>query len=462
MADFPYQSLSGLFEQHFGVLPETISPLPPSGSDRKYFRLQSSHYSAIGAWSADAAENRTFISFAKTFHQHGIAVPELFAVAENDTLYLQTDLGDENLLDRLLKEGLTPAVKNLYTQSLLSLIEMQTIGKESIDPGLILGATTFSPQAMFWDLNYFKYCFLKTSGAKFDEAKLEADFQSLVHFLSAADNSFFMHRDFQARNLMVSEGKTWIIDFQGGRKGPLAYDVASLLFQAKANLPADFRAELISFYLDHQPAVKDRNGFQMEFDGFVLLRVLQTLGAYGLRGNFERKKHFIDSIPFAVANAIQLLESKLPIALPEIHRALLSIPTTAVSAPSTEPEKLPEDTTGHGSGFVFDCRFIENPGRQNAYQFKTGLDAEVKEFLESKTVFPKFIDSVFVMIDDAVAHYLERGFKYLTVNFGCTGGQHRSVASAEALAAHLKNKFPVDVVLEHTNAHNWKKTNGKL
>lgn len=458
------EGLQGLFVKRFGHLPPQVTPLPASGSDRRYYRLGEG---VIGAWHQDENENDAFLRLAMHFHAQGIAVPEVLAHSSRDGVYLQQDLGDLSLLACVQQQGHTARVKALYRLTLDALIRMQTTGMAGLK-SVAHPQPPFDRQAMMWDLNYFKYCFLKTEGAPFADASLETDFAHLCDALASADLAHFMHRDFQARNVMVSQERPFVIDFQGGRPGPLAYDVASLLYQAKAQLPSDWREELLTYYIQQQPLITDEKGFRSHYHSLVLLRVLQTLGAYGFRGRFERRQHFIDSIPAALANAVALLQSGNTPAMPAVLKALLWIRDKQNQTPAQEAVALtvtvnsfsyksgiPADASGHGGGFVFDCRFIDNPGRQAAYKNLTGLDEPVRNYLNSLPAFGHFLDHVFAIVDDAVSHYLARNFDHLSVQFGCTGGQHRSVASAEALAAHLKTKFGVKVNVNHTQSERW-------
>jgi hypothetical protein len=314
-----------------------------------------------------------------------------------------------------------------------------------------------------WDLNYFKYCFLKATGLDFEEDKLEDDFQRMADVLMRSQSSTFMYRDFQSRNVMIKDGEPWFIDFQGGRKGPFYYDVASFLWQAKANLPDAFRKDLLKEYLDslrkYQPI--DENYFNEQLRHFVLFRTLQVLGAYGFRGYFEKKPHFMQSVPFAIANLRELLTvpyKEYPYMTELLRRLVnmkqftdeLSKHQLTVKVMSFAYKKgIPNDVTGNGGGFVFDCRGVNNPGKYDRYKPFTGLDKQVIQFLEDDGEILKFLEHCYALVDASVTRYLERGFTNLMVSFGCTGGQHRSVYSAQHMAEHLHKKFNIKVELVH-------------
>jgi hypothetical protein len=319
---------------------------------------------------------------------------------------------------------------------------------------------------MTWDLNYFKYYFLKLAKVSFDEQKLEDDFETLTNFLLEADHNHFMYRDFQSRNIMLLNNKPYFIDYQGGRKGALQYDIASLLYDAKAAIPQKIRNELLAFYLEilktHLPF--DRRKFLKYYNGFVLIRILQAMGAYGFRGYYENKPHFLQSIPYAVQNIKWLLEgNNLTLHLPMLTDVLQEIIDSTGSAhqPPVESNltvqissfsyknEIPHDETGHGGGFLFDCRALPNPGRMQEYMELSGLDPPVIGFLRKEHEVDAFLTHVYSLIDQSVNTYIGRGFTHLSVNFGCTGGKHRSVYCAEELAKHLKSKFNIKILIDH-------------
>lgn len=475
------ESLIRLFSSHFGEEPTTVQPLPASGSSRQYFRLVGSTHIAIGVWNADDAENRAFVEFDKHFRQYGVPVPEIFAVDLASHIYLQEDLGDTDLLSALLRErssGSMPQnVMDLYRQSLQHLAKMQTVAAKELDFGNCYPRAAFDRQSIQWDLNYFKYYCLKLSGFSFDEQALEDDFERFAQILLKYPSDYFMFRDFQARNIMVKGGKVYFIDFQGGRKGALAYDVASLLWQAKANISEEDRESLLEYYMEQvaEYVPINRNEFVLEYTYFVYARTLQVLGAYGYRGLFERKPHFISSIPFALENLSWLLERyPLPDTLPTLRKVLPQLLTAKAltqAFPRPNPDAplvvsvcsfsyrqgYPSDDSGHGGGFVFDCRAIHNPGRYEPYKKLTGRDAPVMEFLKKETEMESFLNEVYAMVGRSVQVYLDRGFDHLSVAFGCTGGQHRSVFAADSLAKYLHSQYGVKVELRHIEQEkkNW-------
>lgn len=455
-----------LFEQWQGVKPEKVEKLPASGSDRQYFRMKCENISVLGAYNTCIDENIAYVAFTKVFKDAGVSVPEVFCISDDKSCYLVEDIGDDSLYKKLLDcDGqLTDEVLGLMKKSLNQLLQMQIDAGSKIDYSLCYPVAEFDETAIQWDLNYFKYNFLKLSGNEFNELDLEKDFQSLKKFLLAVPRDYFMFRDFQSRNILIRDNAPVFIDFQGGRKGPLTYDVASLLYQAKARLTEQTRNELFDdYYKDLSKKITvDYSGLYQSFKGFALLRTLQVLGAYGFRGYFEKKPHFIESIPFAIENLKQLLlNDDFPISLPTLKSIAQNIVLPkmmykasngklTVSITSFSYRKgIPADPSENGGGYVFDCRSIHNPGRYKEYQHLTGMDKEVQDFFEREDEMENFLNSAFALVNRSVDVYLERGFKHLMVNFGCTGGQHRSVYSAERLKKHLQQKYPVNVNLWH-------------
>ena len=461
-------ALTQLFQQHFGKAPEQVLPLTRTASGRQYFRLVAQGHTYIGTYGPDAKENEAFISFSRHFHARQLCVPEIYAVDMDQGIYLQEDLGTQTLFHLLSakEDDLNPVLIELYKKVLEQLAHLQIRGGEGLDYNKCTPRSEFDRQSMSWDLNYFKYFFLRLIGLPFDEAALEADFDRLITYLLQADRSHFMFRDFQSRNIMIRDGQPWFVDYQGGRRGPLQYDLASLLYQPAATIAPSTRELLLDHYLDVVSDLKevDREGFLKQFYGYVLIRRLQALGTYGLRGIHERYTHFLGSIPIALKQLNDLFETeKISVDLPEIARVLKEVQssgqfekkevrqsdlTVTVSSFSYK-QGLPADPSGNGGGFVFDCRFLNNPGRHEAYKKLTGRDRPVIDFLHAHSNIRDFLNNTCHIVDEAVEDYLQRGFTHLMVSFGCTGGQHRSVMAADLMAQHLTEKYPVKVVLQH-------------
>lgn len=461
------EKLAGMFLDWAGKKALEVQVFPSSGSNRKYFRVSAGDKTAIGAIGEDPRENKAFIAFTKHFKKKGLAVPEIYSENLEEGIYLQEDIGDSSLFEMVTaepSEEISKEVRMLYQRSLEELIRFQTDGSEGLDYSLCFPVSEFTEQSMRWDLNYFKYYYLRPSGVSYDEYALETDFNTLLGFLIKADFNYFIYRDFQSRNIFIRDKKPWFIDYQGGRKGPAQYDVASLLFQAKANLPHDFREEMLEHYITKLQQIRSfkREVFIPFYYGFVLLRLLQVLGAYGYRGFFEQKPHFIESAKYALENAKWFLENiQLPVELPELRSLLKQLIektgsqekpkglTVDVSSFSYLKYGYPKDSSGHGGGFVFDCRSLPNPGRYPEYKILTGKDQPVIDFLKREEAMTQYLDNVKRMISQAVDNYLVRGFDHLSVNFGCTGGQHRSVYCAENIYKYLRENYRIQVNLSH-------------
>jgi aminoglycoside/choline kinase family phosphotransferase len=453
-----------------------IEKLPQAGSDRVYFRVKANGQSHIATYGANLKENRSFFYFCDHFFRKGLSVPEVFC-HENE-VYFQEDLGDLSLLNVLEKEGVSDHVYELYQKSLRALAQLQVSGHEGLDYTYCLTNREFGKQAILADLLYFKYYFLDTLRLPYDKQQLIDEFEHFSNALSEKGYRYFMFRDFQSRNIMIKGDEPKFIDFQGGMLGAPQYDVASLLWQAKANLSREWKGSLLEYYIDcfqeELKSVVDRELFREHYRGYVLIRLLQVLGAYGFRGLFERRAHFLTSIPLALKNLKEFLETNdLLRPYPEFSKVLdhcVEDSTIARFTPIQANEAtaltvtinsfsykngIPKDPTANGGGFVFDMRGILNPGRFEAYRKLSGQDKPVIDFLEQKTDMPEFLNAVYTLIDINVTDYINRGFESLMVSFGCTGGQHRSVFAAESLARHLRNKFKVKLQLHHLNKENW-------
>jgi len=461
-----------------------MEKLPQAGSERQYFRLQTagdSSKSYIATIGENLRENESFLYFSQHFAEKALCTPRVLAVSKDRRLYIQEDVGSTSLLDILEKKGYTGEVYTLYQQSLSALAGLQIKGHEGLDYSNCITSAEFGKEAIMADLLYFKYYFLDALRRPYDKQKLLADFEALSIYLAHTEYRFFMFRDFQSRNIMVDDQHhVHFIDYQGGMLGAPQYDVASLLWQAKANLPYDWKNKLLNDYMTAFESTLqtpvDRDLFRSRYNGYVLIRLLQVLGAYGFRGLFERKSHFLTSIPLALQNLKSFITQYQPgLSLPEftnvldicIYEDTIRSFTPLQAGPETPllitissfsfiQNGYPADDTGNGGGFVFDMRGILNPGRFDEYKYLSGLDKPVKDFLEQRTKMPDFLNSMFGIVDISVEEYIRRGFEHLTINFGCTGGQHRSVYAAEALARHLRNKFKVKLVVIHRNQLNWK------
>ena len=460
------EELKQLYQTYIGSPATDITELSSSGSNRRYFRL-SGPVSLIGVSGTSVEENNAFIYMAAHFREKGLPVPRVYCWSDDKSLYLQEDLGDA-LLFHAIEKGrkscfFDETEKSLLHKTITLLPALQFKGAEGFDFNQCYPQPEFNKRSILWDLNYFKYCFLKATGMEFQENLLEDDFQKMSDVLLRSSSATFMYRDFQSRNVMIKDGKPWFIDFQGGRKGPFYYDIASFLWQAKAKYPDSLRKELLQEYMEalrkYQPI--DESYFYSQLRHFVLFRTLQVLGAYGFRGYFEKKPHFIQSVPYAIENLRELLKEEYPeypylcnvlrelTGLKQFTDDLKKRQLTVKVMSFAYKKGIPDDSTGNGGGYVFDCRAVNNPGKYERYKPFTGLDEPVITFLEEDGEILRFLDHVYALVDASVKRYMERGFSNLSVCFGCTGGQHRSVYSAQHLAEHLNQKFGVKVELVH-------------
>lgn len=470
------QLIGELFIQWSGEEPTEILTLAPSGSDRKYFRIVYSKGTIIGAYNPIDQENQAFLSFTHHFQKLNLPVPKVLAQNTENFVYLLEDLGDTTLFSLLPHSRdqvyFNEPVMELYHKILDQLPLFQINGAKELDFSVCFPRHAFDQNSMMWDLNYFKYYFLKLAGILYDEQKLEDDFQALCQYLLEADRNYFLYRDFQSRNIMIKNNEPWFIDYQGGRKGALQYDIASLLYDAKANIHPDQREELLDYYIQ---SVKkhieiDEQKFRNHFYGFVLIRILQAMGAYGFRGFYEKKTLFLQSIFYAKRNLSWLLENnKIPEITPYLRHILYEIiaspnlkkydqPSTGlkVSIRSFSYRKsFPVDESGNGGGYMFDCRCLPNPGREKAYKRMTGKDQPVIDYLEKEPAVSEFLNTTTHLVENSVKAYLERGFTHLMVSYGCTGGQHRSVYSAEKLAERLSRSYDVAIDLQHNEELSW-------
>jgi len=464
--------LKALFEHHFHAPPGRVQPLQGElgGSGRKIIRLSSEKASAIGILYGVREENAAFLEFSKHFRRHGLPVPEIYAEDLSHGAYLEEDLGDTTLFEFLTKNrvgpNIAPEVIEAYRKVVAVLPRFQVEAGRDLNYNVCYPIASFDRQSIAWDLNYFKYYFLRLAGIPFNEQALEDDFSHFTEFLLSAPRDYFLYRDFQSRNILLRNGDPFFVDYQGGRKGALQYDVASLLFDAKADLPPDLRQQLLDHYLDRLSSFipLDREAFLRHYYAYVYVRILQALGAYGFRGFYERKAHFLQSVPYALKNLRWLLHHvQLPIELPTLmgafHRMLAAEKLQALSSESKDftvrifsfsfHQSLPTDDTGNGGGFVFDGRSLPNPGREDRFKSLTGKDAPVIDYLNQQESVHQFLASALALVDASVTSYQQRHFKNLMVSFGCTGGQHRSVYLAEQMAKRLRARNGLEVVVRH-------------
>ena len=470
--------LKRLFEQHFHSPVERVQPLQGQlgGSGRKIIRLSGEKLSAIGILYEVREENVAFLEFSRHFRRRGLPVPEIYAEDLSHGAYLEEDFGSTTLFEFLSdhRNGATiaPEAVEAYRKVVAVLPRFQVEAGRDLNYKVCYPRASFDRQSIAWDLNYFKYYFLRLAGIPFNEQALEHDFSRLTKLLLSASRDYFLYRDFQSRNIMLrkslNEDQPFFLDYQGGRKGALQYDIASLLYDAKADLPPDLRQQLLEHYLDSLSGFLDldRSAFMQYYYAYVYVRIMQALGAYGFRGFYERKEHFLQSVPYALKNIRWLLHNvELPVALPTLMEAFKSVVASDKLqglTSATEPERLtvrvfsfsfhrglPPDETGNGGGFVFDGRSLPNPGREERFKTLTGKDAAVMDYLNQQASVHQFLANAISLVDASVTMYQRRGFKHLMVSFGCTGGQHRSVYLAEQLAKHLRGKDGVDVVVHH-------------
>ena len=462
-------NLKSLFKSYTGQEADNVVELNSSGSNRRYFRMTGGDgTSIVGVIGLNLKENQAFCGIARHVLDKGIKVPRVLAVSEDGMTYIQEDLGDK-VLYNMVSQGRESGEYSSYERAMLRhtmemLPKLQFKGAEGLDYNICFPEPAFNGRMVMFDLNYFKYCFLKATGLEFDEVRLQDDFEALKEDLLCDNSNTFMYRDFQARNVIFKDGEPYFIDFQGGRRGPIYYDVASFIWQARSRYPEDLKNELVETYLralkSYVPDI-DENVFREKLRLFVLFRTLQVLGAYGFRGYFEKKPHFIASVPFAIDNLRRMMRAPFS-RYPYLSEVLTQLTTMQQFYVNAEDRRLhvkiysfaykkgiPTDTSGNGGGYVFDCRSVNNPGKYEYYRQFTGMDQEVIKFLEDDGEIITFLDHVYALVDSHVKRFIERKFTNLQVCFGCTGGQHRSVYCAEHLAAHLVSRFDIRVTVVH-------------
>lgn len=475
-----YDAMVRLFVDKYGAPPRSIVEIAGDGSNRSYYRLVGQDAgTAVGTMGPDAEENRAFICYSRALADAGLPVPELYGVDEAAGVWLQQDLGDTTLFSALVEARkqdpdaeFPGAMLPVYERVVELLPRFQVQGGQVVDYAVAYPREAFDRQSILWDLNYFKYHFVKLAHIPFNEQRLENDFNTLADFLLKADMRHFLYRDFQSRNIMLVDMEPYFIDYQGGRRGAPQYDIASLLYDAKAAIPEDVRRRLLDHYLSAlaEYTEVDRAEFMELYRGYVLVRMMQAMGAYGYRGFFERKQRFLQSVPHAAHNLRGLLSAGTPVDIPELevvfrriisrwseHKRQETVPGLTVRICSFSYKGgYPRDDTGHGGGFVFDCRGLPNPGREEEFSGLCGRDAGVVEYLERREETHRFWEHVHSLADAQIEEYMRRRFDSLTIAFGCTGGQHRSVYFAERLAAHIRYEFPgIKVDLRHREEASW-------
>lgn len=469
------QCFNELCANSFGCMPDSVTALPQAGGDRRYFRLfmpensgnASVPHSVLGVEADDTHDAKAFVALADIFARHGVKVPAVYAHEADYGCYIEQDLGDVSLLSQL---G-SGRVMEFVRAALSSLVRMQVLDRKLWSDAVAY--PEFSRRQIIWDLNYFKYEYLKNTSVAFDEEALEDDFERFAERIMSLPREFwgFMMRDCQSRNVMLCDDVPYFIDFQGGRLGPCIYDAVSFLWQAKARFEPRFRDEMADFYIGEFVAANDelqRGGIsgaaaeailKRALPDFVLFRTLQVLGAYGFRGLVQKRAHFIESIPGALANLSQLIDDGVLDSYGELKRVCgmlvgddrfrrASDGRLHVKVYSFSYKRgYPDDFSGNGGGFIFDCRGMHNPGRYDEYKPLTGLDRPVIDFLKQKGEIDGFVDKAVDIVSPTVARYISRGFSQLQIGFGCTGGRHRSVYSAQAVAEKLAALYP-DAVIE--------------
>lgn len=458
-------TLLQLFTEYTGAAPDRVEAIPPTGSNRRYYRLFQGGRSFIGVKGTNRSENLCFTGMAGHFASKGINVPLVLAVSADGMCYLQEDLGTLTLFEAVAAGRNSGCYsedeKALLLKTIRELPKIQFKGAEGLDFNLCFQEKELSHRQILFDLNYFKYCFLKAVHNDFHEASLQDDFELLAADLLKDRAETFLYRDFQARNVILKDGEPYFIDFQGGMRGPVYYDLAAFVWQAKAAYPEAFRRQLIEAYLGELRRYTDvdEERFRSRLRLFVLFRTIQVLGAYGFRGYFEGKVYFTESVPYAMANLRNLFaepaSSELCERYPYLCSLLNMLCVREEYMPSADADRrltvkvcsfsyrkgIPEDRSGNGGGYVFDCRGMHNPGRYEQYKKLTGLDTPVIDFLEERGEVQNFLGGVYSLVDPHVECFVRRGFTNLSVSFGCTGGQHRSVYCAQHLAEHLRERF---------------------
>ncbi len=463
------EQIKKMFANHFKEKANSIKKLPQSGSERAYYRVTSNNHTAIATLNSNIKENEAFLYLSSHFAEKNLPVPKIYQVNTEQTAYLQEDLGNDTLYIYLQKnkhkKDFPEKRKELYKQILNNLIDIQIKGAEKLNFEKCYPRKAFDEQSIRWDLNYFKYMFAKTANIDFDEQSLENEFVTFVKLILQTPADYFMYRDFQSRNIMYNQSEIKFIDYQGGRKGSLQYDLASLLYEAKTQLPDNLRQELLQYYAElvsRQTKISQAT-FINDYPKFVLLRLMQAMGAYGYRGIIQRKNVFIQSIAPAQNNLKKIIPNATFLEeMPEFKKLLINIVESedlrklSLSAglkieisSFSYKRGIPYDNTGNGGGFVFDCRFLDNPGRIEKYKKLTGRDQAVIDYLQNNTQADDFANDCYTMVYNASQSYINRNYTSLKVAFGCTGGQHRSVYVADKVAEMLRQNPDINIEVKH-------------
>ncbi len=465
------QTLKQLFRNHFGIEPEKIVPLKQDGSARQLYRMGVDGISVIGVDGSNPAENTAFLGFTRALRGVGLPVPEIIAVSGDSLYYLEEDLGNVLLHDwvreRRSGNDFTAEAREMYGRVLRELTRFQIDARDAIDYDLCYQYPSFADETITGDLHYFRDKFLDTLvPGMIHPFKLEMDFTALKHHLVQEPCEYFLYRDFQSRNIMIRDGEPFFIDYQSGRRGALQYDPASLLYDARAELPEDFREELVETYLAEasRKTRLDAARWKAFFPAFALVRVLQALGAFGNLGWWQGKADFTQGIRPGLKNAIALAR-RTGASLPELEHALESALVAFTREEQSAPRltvhlfsfsyhfgTMPIDPAGNGGGFVFDCRCLPNPGRLPEFADLTGRDLPVRNFIQKSPETGRFLEHVMKVCHQAVERYLENGYTDIYIALGCTGGQHRSVYCAERVAQFIGNRWPRSVQINLSHA----------
>lgn len=477
--------LKALYHQLYDSEPITTL-ITGSGSPRQYYRMTDKNHSVIGTIGTSQEENRAFIGLTNHFKSKGLSVPHILGVSQDGMAYIQSDLGSTSLYDAISQGRdsghYTAGEQTMLHKAMAMLPRFQILGARDLDTSLCYPTPTMDSMSIMFDLNYFKYCFLKLqSNIEFNEIELQHDMERLCADIAdlasaAIKEPTLMLRDFQARNIMINEdGGLALIDYQGCRLGPAEYDIASFLWQASAHYDTALRNKLIDTYIQAASELRptDEVALRRRLRLMVFFRLLQVLGAYGYRGLHQRKTHFLNSIPPALNSLRDILATGIAEPYPYLNRLLQEVTSQEESNVQSSilnvqccltvtiysfsyKRGIPDDPSGNGGGYVFDCRSTHNPGRYEQYKSMTGLDQPVIQFLEEDGEILSFLSHIYPLAEHHVERYIQRGFTHLMFSFGCTGGQHRSVYCAQHLADHLHHHYPqINIKLIHREQPTW-------